>query len=162
MKKFNGIILFVLVVLLVGFIIVKAETNIVNEETISGMVYGETGSTVYDWLEEWVSIYDEEARKNTIDDNMYYKGFGVIDAYEFEEEFQCSCTLENIEKVEKEHFDLEHYDVKLVGFYEDYNVYKMEAKSNTTPIGYEYVNGVEVNYYGGYIYFMVYWYDYNN
>lgn len=154
MKKVIGILL-VLVLILVGYYIF-ANAEMVNNETIEGMVYNESWWTAKDMLNNWMSMYRSNVKLDSIDENGYATVTGVIVYNEFEEEQGMACTFENMEKIIREHYDISYFKISKVGTYELYSVYKMEAKSESEPIGYVYnEEGEQVDYYEGCIYFMV-------
>lgn len=154
MKKVIGILL-VLVLILVGYVFVKAEIN-VNNETIEGMVYNENWYTVQEMVDEWCSMYRSDTKIDSIDENGYATITGVIDYNEFEEEQGMACTFENMEKIIRDHFDVSYFKITKVGTFELYSVYKMEAKSESEPIGYvRDENNEKVDFYEGCVYFMI-------
>ena len=129
MKKVIGILL-VLVLIFVGYYIF-ANAEMVNNETIDGMVYNESWWTAKEMLNDWMSMYRSNVKIDSIDEKGYATVTGVIEYKEFEEEQGVACTFENMEN-------------------------KMEAKSESEPIGYVYnENNEKVDFYEGCIYFMV-------
>lgn len=156
MKKVITILSMVfLMVIMVAMGFVKAETDDVK---IEGAVYGAAESEVYGWLAEWIDACgDERALTGTLDENGYYRGFGVVDACWFEEEYGVECSVENMRAVLESEYDLDRFDVVTAGFYDDYTVYKMVVGSKNTAIGnhYDYDINDWVYYYEGEMYFMV-------
>ena len=164
MKKVIGILL-VLAIILVGYyIFANAEMTMVNEnnETIEfDVTYGITSSEADRLVNDWCKEFHEEAALDMIDENGYFTGSGVLDINEFESEHKMHCDSRAMEKVLRDHYELEHFEITKVGFtqianHEFATIYKMEAKSKTEPIGYCYIDGEHVDYYEGCVYFTVY------
>lgn len=157
MKNVTRIILIVvLVAVMVVSVLVKAE-NVNVEEKFDGAVYGEDPSVVYGWLcNEWVPNVGNEKFNNTIYDDGVYRGYGVVDACAFKEEYGLDFTFENMESVLAEH-GVTEFDVVTAGFYDDYTVYKLKAKAETESIGtmYNYENEEWQKFYDAEVYFMV-------
>lgn len=165
MKKVIGILLVFAVILVGYYIFANAEMTMVkNNETIEfDVVHGMTGSNVDELINEWCeAIHRENAKFDTIDENGYFTGSGVLDMNEFEEEYGMPCNSWGMEKVLNEQldYDLKEFNITVAGYIGDYSgsytIYKMEAKTESKPIGYVYIDGEHVDYYEGCVYFMVY------
>jgi len=157
MKKVVGIFMaMVMVFVMIGTVYGEAKVDV----KIDGAVYGISGSVVYDWIGEWAKSVGD-GRTGSELKNGYYKGYGVIDAKWFIEEYGCDPTVENITNVLTDAYDLEKLEIVTAGFYDDYTVYKMFAKSKTMAIGntYDYNLNDYVDYYEGDMYFMVVYED---
>ena len=154
MKKVIGILL-VLVLIFVGYYIF-ANAEMVNNETIDGMVYNESWWTAKEMLNDWMSMYRSNVKIDSIDEKGYATVTGVIEYKEFEEEQGVACTFENMEKIIREHYDISYFKISNVGTYGLYSIKKKKKKSESEPIGYVYnENNEKVDFYEGCIYFMV-------
>ena len=121
------------------------------------IVEGYYGSTVQDFLEDWMRAQkvDEKYFINETNDFDYFYGHGVVAVDDFENDFGVEWNNENMYKVLSEHYKNLEFEVKTIGFYEGYNVYLMKAKS-TDPIGWTYSYGEQYPYYEGEMMFMAF------
>lgn len=157
MKKFNGILMIILAVIFIGLVFVKAET-IVDERNIEGIVYGENGSTVDRYINEWCSMYRSDIEFDKFDEeNEIFIANGVIDIQYFEETYGILCTFENMEKVLTDNYDISVFKITKVGYYDIYSVYKMEVESETKPLGNVNQDEKIIDYYKICVYFMMYY-----
>ena len=149
MKKLV-VILMAVVMVVIGIMVMTNDNA--KAERIEGAVYGKYGSEVMDWLEEWVNAVGDGRHHNSLDENGYFKGYGVIDGNYFEKEYGKELNIENMYEIYEDIYgDDLGVDIVCAGFYDDYAVYKISATSDTISIGS--YDGTE--YYKGDMYFMV-------
>lgn len=160
MKKVTGTIIMVvmMMVCITMVVLTNANANLetVVDDTRDRFVYGESGSDVYAWMHEWVrDAGDGRSSRELVDG--YFRGYGVIDGKFFEETYELSPTPENIHEVLTSNLELTACTVTVAGYYDDWTVYKMYAKSEKEPIGfdYEHESGEYKNYFEGDMYYMV-------
>lgn len=149
MKKVIGIFMMMVMVFLVFSMNVSLAENRIVE--------GYYGSTVQDFLEEWMRVQkvDEKYYNNETNEFGYFYGHGVVSVDDFEEQFGIEWNNNNMYNVLSENYENLEFEIKTVGFYEGYNVYLMKAKS-TDPIGWTYSYGEQYPYYEGEMLFMAY------
>lgn len=156
MKRFTTILMVVvLMVCLTMAFLTNVNAN-ENVNTNDQFVHHKSCSETLDLLAEWVkSAGDGRERDELV--NGYYRGYGVIDGVYFEESYGCSLTPESIEEALTRGCELSEFRLGVAGYYDDYIVYKMYARSETESIGREYDYETEeyVEYYEGDMYFMV-------
>lgn len=147
MKKVIGIFLTMVMV----FLVISMNVSLAENKIVEGYY----GSTVQDFVEEWMRAQkkDEMYFNNTTNDFGYFYGHGVILVKEFEETYGVKWNDESMYKVLSDNYDNLELEIKTIGFYEGYNVYLMKAKS-TDPIGYAYNYGERYPYYEGEMIFM--------
>ena len=148
MKKVIGIFISMVMVFLVFSMNVSLAENRIVE--------GYYGSTVQDFLEDWMKTQkvDERYFNNTINEFGYYYGHGVVVANYFEDDYGIEFNDESMRKVLSDNFKNLELEIKTIGMYEGYNVYLMKAKSTDT-IGYYYSYGNKYEYYEGEMIYMV-------
>lgn len=157
MKK---VTLTMMVMVLIGciiMIIANAETANVVDVCDDRNVHHKSASEVYNWVYEWIQAVGDKRNADQKLVDGYYRGYGVIDGIEFEKEYGCAPNAENMEAILRTQYDLSEFSIVVSGYYEDYAVYKMIAKSDTQAIGgsYNYETGKSVDYYAGDMYFMI-------
>lgn len=146
MKKVVGIfITMVLVFVVVSMTL--AEQNPLNIEW----------EEVKEMIDNWIKTQrNENYICGYIDGNIYYAA-GVISNDEFKKLTGEDFTTEGLETLylecEKygENYDVLYANVKTVGFYEGYNVYELDMKTNNIPLG----RHEGMNYYHVNVVFMV-------
>ena len=147
MKKVIGVFLTMVMV----FLVISMNVSLAENKIVEGYY----GSTVQDFVEEWMRAQkkDEKYFNNTVNEFGYFYGHGVMLVNEFEETYGIEWNNESMEKVLAEHYSNLEFEVKTIGFYEGYNVYLMKAKS-TDPIGYTYSYGEQYPFYEGEMIYM--------
>lgn len=147
MKKVIGIFMAMVMV----FLVISMNVSLAENKIVEGYY----GSTVQDFVEEWMRAQkkDEMYFNNTTNDFGYFYGHGVILVKEFEETYGVEWNDESMYKVLSDNYDNLELEIKTIGFYEGYNVYLMKAKS-TDPIGYTYYYGERHSYYEGEMIYM--------
>lgn len=147
MKKVIGIFMAMVMV----FLVISMNVSLAENRIVEGYY----GSTVQDFLEEWMRTQkkDEKYFNNRTNEFGYFYGHGVVVVNEFEDHWGCCWSNESMYKVLSEHYKNLELEIKTIGFYEGYDVYLMKAKS-TDPIGYTYYYGEQYPYYEGEMIYM--------
>ena len=127
------------------------------------MAYGEKvvkdhyGFEVQGWIEEWAhhngyDRYIDESR--ILDENGYYRGYGLVDNGDFVNEYGIEFNEDTCCDVLASHYKGLEMEIKLIGFYENYEVYLMKCKADE-PIGSVYSEGKTIDYCAGEVIFMI-------
>lgn len=159
MKKVISILLVLMVILVGYYVFVKAETT-VNEDIYTGITYN--NGNFYELkciVDDWCKVFYGEDRLDKIDENGYYIGTGVLNVHEFEDTYGVECNYKNLEEKLGENYVLSKFEISKVGCKSGYSIFRLEAKSETEPIGYVYEYGEEIGYYEGELYFIAVYND---
>ena len=133
MKRFVGIIIaLVMVVTIVSIILVKAE-NVDDKFRINGSVIREDYYSVEDDLYDWIKAGgDERHILKDVDEDGIYRGYGLLNATEFEQMTNKEFTFEAMEQYYKDCEDmgeLKEFSIVTAGFKDDITIYKMDIKT---------------------------------
>jgi hypothetical protein len=150
MKKVVGmLILVMLIIVVIAFESAKADIIVKDHPAYE----------VMDWLDEWAAAngYQEFVdRTGTLDKDNKFIGRGLVVNEDFVNQYGVDFNIETCEAILEDAFGPIDMDIRRVGYYENYEVFVMTAKTKDVPMGTARGNDGEiVEYYEGEMLFMI-------